>query len=624
MFVTFVFSYSMSKRLIYISISLITAALLCVVSFQVAWYSNAHALKKQLLERSIQDALRDVVTMVETREAADIITDRIKFFAAPVSPMDEDIAQEYVAEVGIPPEPVIPVGPPAGWHHQPVFESRPAPAIAEKHEALLHLDSLKKHVKSLRLQKRSMQDFAMNILVMDSQRHALNAAAFTFNDSVSRVMISNLPPLLPGSFQSDLSRLRIDSLVSNGVRGMNFTMSGDSFMRVFNYQIPDIPAEKQQSKKRLPVKPAKKVLVKQRLNDVLNKLVKEMELKDKSPESRVPYDTLKTYISRALANHGILEEFLFEVSDSATQGATAMDTTRGETFCILLNPNDISGNAFALKLIIPGQEKRIFKSMTMHLAGSFVFTLIICCAFAYTIYVMIRQKKIADIRNDFINNMTHELKTPIATISLAADTISNSHTLTDSEKVRYYTSVIKEENSRMNSQVERVLQLALTDKNNFELSLAECYLNEMVLRALNTFRVIIEAEQRHIILDLEKEDVVLMADCFHLENAITNIIDNAIKYSGEKSTIKISTIWHAQTAELRIADEGIGMKKEVQKKVFDKFYREQQGNLHDIKGFGIGLSYVKNVIDAHKGKISLHSIPSKGTTFSITLQRKQG
>jgi two-component system, OmpR family, phosphate regulon sensor histidine kinase PhoR len=617
----------MSKRIIYSSILLITAALLCVISLQVSWYNNAHALKTELFERSVQDALRDVVTQIENREAADVITDKLEFYTMPApvdvppSPRKKKVSKpgpvpDPPSPVTIPPMPAVaelPEMPPVPtiWVDNPSPLSNTKERIIVNCYEAVYSDSLHK--------TEPVDHFVLsNATTRYSSLSQIKDSVYTFIDTMTwptrdfprgmaRLLTSDIHPAVRNRAQVYISVYDNGKYISVQKHKAGTKMTS---VQQASSQQPQPPAA---------IKPQKPV--KKKLDEVLNKLVKEIEYKERSQEARLPEDTLARYITQALNNQGIQEPFIFSVKTD-TKAKSAIDSANGKQFSIALYPNDIEHKTSMLQIIIPGQDDRIFKSMAMHLMGSFLFTMLIIFAFAYTIYVMMKQKKIAEIRNDFINNMTHEFKTPIATISLAADTISNNQTLSDSERVKHYTSVIKEENRRMNSQVEKVLQLALTDKNTFRLNLATCSLHELVMNALNKFNMIIESDQRKTELHFHAGNDAVVADCFHLENAIANIIDNAIKYSASGSQLTISTKETVDSIRLEIADEGIGMKKEVQKKVFDKFYRAQQGNLHDVKGFGIGLSYVKNIIDAHKGGIGLHSIHGKGTTFVVTLHKK--
>ncbi len=217
--------------------------------------------------------------------------------------------------------------------------------------------------------------------------------------------------------------------------------------------------------------------------------------------------------------------------------------------------------------------------------------------------------------------MTHEFKTPIATISLAVDAVNNPQVLHDEEKLRYYSGIIKEENKRMNAQVEKVLQVALTERNDFELHRQNLDLHEVIRQALSNFEFQLTQNNAGITSNLKAGNSILNGDEFHLLHAISNIIDNAIKYSASPAVISIETWNEENNLFIKISDKGTGMSKETQKKIFDKFYRAQSGNIHDVKGFGLGLSYAKNIFEKHYGTIKVDSESNKGSAFTITFKQ---
>ena len=232
---------------------------------------------------------------------------------------------------------------------------------------------------------------------------------------------------------------------------------------------------------------------------------------------------------------------------------------------------------------------------------------------------MLNQKKLSEIKSDFINNMTHEFKTPLATISLAVDALRNEKVQADKEKTKYFSSIIKEENLRMNKHVETILQAALMERQELQLNLISLHVHTVIQSILDNYALQLQDKQGNIQLLLNAKNDVINADEVHFSNLVSNLIDNAIKYSGDKPKIVISTHSTKKHLIVRVADNGIGMSKETVKRIFEKFYRAHTGNLHDVKGFGLGMSYVKTVIDAHKGKIKVESTLGKGSVFTVEL-----
>ncbi|WP_288096790.1 HAMP domain-containing sensor histidine kinase [Hydrotalea sp.] len=272
-----------------------------------------------------------------------------------------------------------------------------------------------------------------------------------------------------------------------------------------------------------------------------------------------------------------------------------------------------------LIIIVPDFQKQVWDSLKWIIAGAAVFMLIIIAAFFVTLRTLLNQKKLSEIKSDFINNMTHEFKTPLATISLAVDAIRNEKVQSDREKLNYFSGIIKEENKRMNKHVETILQAAITEKQELQLKKIQLHLHELIRKIVENYQLQLKEKEAKVVLQLNAKNDMLVADEVHFSNLLSNLIDNAIKYSKDNLEIKITTHSTNKYIVIMIEDNGIGMSKETMKRVFEKFYRAHTGNVHNVKGFGLGMSYVKTVIDAHKGKIRVDSTLGKGTTFTIEM-----
>ncbi|HOY17780.1 MAG TPA: HAMP domain-containing sensor histidine kinase [Haliscomenobacter sp.] len=271
-----------------------------------------------------------------------------------------------------------------------------------------------------------------------------------------------------------------------------------------------------------------------------------------------------------------------------------------------------------LRVYFPNRTNIILSSLWKNATGTALFAAIILSCFAYTLTVIFRQKKLSEMKTDFINNMTHEFKTPIATISLASDSIVSPMILSNPEKVQRFANIIKQENKRMNSQVEKVLQMALLDKRDFSLKLTELNLHEIIQAAVENISLRVEKRDGVVKTILNASRPSIEGDLTHVANVINNLLDNADKYSPDKPEITVMTRNISNGVEVTVQDNGIGISKEARKQIFDKFYRVPTGNLHDVKGFGLGLSYVKAMMTAHKGSVEVKSEPGKGSSFVLT------
>ena len=320
---------------------------------------------------------------------------------------------------------------------------------------------------------------------------------------------------------------------------------------------------------------------------------------------------IETPFEFAIINNGKVEEGTFTKSDK--------NDFLKSNYMVRLFPDNIIGREMILSVIFPERTNYVLGSMTWLLGGSLLFSLIILATFAMSLFFIIRQKKISEMKSDFLNNMTHEFKTPIATISLAADTITNPKVINDENSIRHFIGMIKKENSRMNKKVETILQIASLDKKEIEFRYENLSLHSVIERAVDTIEIQIHQKNGKITLNLNAEEPVIYGDQEHLTNLVNNLLDNAIKYSPEKPDIRVETRNNEKGIILSVEDKGIGMSKNVQSKIFERFYRQSSGNIHDVKGFGLGLNYVRAIIDAHRGNVGVTSEPGKGSRFEIFL-----
>jgi two-component system, OmpR family, phosphate regulon sensor histidine kinase PhoR len=272
-----------------------------------------------------------------------------------------------------------------------------------------------------------------------------------------------------------------------------------------------------------------------------------------------------------------------------------------------------------LVVIVPHQSSIVFKEILWPIIGAIVFTLIIIAAFFLTLRTLFVQKKLGEIKSDFINNMTHEFKTPLATISLAVDALKNPKVVGDKAKTDYFTGVIKEENIRMNKQVETILQASLLEKNEVQLNQKKFAVHEFITDAINNIMLPLEGKGGKLDVHLDAKNDMLLVDEVHFTNIVNNLLDNALKYSKDVPLITLTTYNTDTNFCIKIEDNGIGMNKDTLSHIFEKFYRAHTGNVHNVKGFGLGLSYVKTMVEAHKGSIKAESIVGKGSAFIVSL-----
>ncbi len=316
------------------------------------------------------------------------------------------------------------------------------------------------------------------------------------------------------------------------------------------------------------------------------------------------------------------------VKDGVVQDGTFKKTEKKDflksNYMVRLFPGNIIRQDLILSVIFPQRTNYVLGSISWLLGGSLVFSLFILATFGLSLYFIIRQKKISEIKSDFINNMTHEFKTPIATISLAADTITNPKVINNEASIKHFISMIKKENSRMNKKVETILQIASLDKKEIEFRFEPVSVHTIIEHAVETVEIQVQQRNGRINLNLAAEEPLIYGDSEHLANLVNNLLDNAIKYSDDSPEITICTRNIDGGIILSVEDKGIGMNKSVQSKIFERFYRQNSGNVHDVKGFGLGLNYARAIIEAHKGNITVFSEPGKGSRFEVFLPINMG
>lgn len=327
---------------------------------------------------------------------------------------------------------------------------------------------------------------------------------------------------------------------------------------------------------------------------------------------------LKTQLTQNLVNTPF--EFAVYNNNLATkirsEGFTYDNST---TFNHTLFENSNGETRYQLLITFPKKKTFLFSSIVGITSLSLIFTLIIIIAYLSAINQLIKQKQISEIKTDFINNMTHEFKTPIATINLALDAIKNPKIFSDPEKVQRYLKMIRDENKRMHAQVENVLQISKLDKKELEINKDQADIHEVIEDAIEHVHLIIEAREGKLTRHFHANRTTALLNDVHFTNVLVNILDNAIKYSPDEPVIDIYTENVKDFILIKITDKGLGMSKNTQKRIFEKFYREHTGDIHNVKGHGLGLAYVKRIIDDHNCHIYVESEKGKGSTFIIKM-----
>ncbi|MFT3795967.1 sensor histidine kinase [Flavobacterium sp.] len=360
--------------------------------------------------------------------------------------------------------------------------------------------------------------------------------------------------------------------------------------------------------------------------DILDNAQFEIFFKDiasaKPLQERVSKEELQKLLFAELNEYGVKTPFEFGIYSNGLATKIQSDKFRyakNDTYTIPIFTDNEGNNKYQLLVSFPHKEKFLFSELVGITVLSIVFTLIIIIAYSSALNQLIRQRHISEIKTDFINNMTHEFKTPIATINLALDAIKNPKIIEDKEKVHRYLQMIRDENKRMHAQVENVLRISKLEKKELDITKESNNIQDIIDDAIDHVNLIIEDREGSITTHYNATRTTVLLNDVHFTNVIVNILDNAIKYSPEAPKIDVYTENVKDFVIIKVKDQGAGMSKVAQKRIFEKFYREHTGDLHNVKGHGLGLAYVKRIIDDHNGQIFVESEKGKGSTFIIKI-----
>ena len=339
-------------------------------------------------------------------------------------------------------------------------------------------------------------------------------------------------------------------------------------------------------------------------------------------QDRVSKEEINKLLSNELEEYGVNTPYEFNVYSNGLATKIKSEHFRYDkysTYSIPIFIDNDGNNKYNLHVNFPQKKKFLFREIVGITILSIIFTLVIIIAYSNALHQLMKQRQISEIKTDFINNMTHEFKTPIATINLALDAIKNPKVIDDKEKVFRYLQMIRDENKRMHAQVENVLRISKLEKRELDISKVSYNVQQIIEDAIEHINLIVEDRNGTITTHFEANRTTVLLNDVHFTNVIVNILDNAIKYSPDVPVITIYTENIKDFILIKIKDQGAGMNKTAQKRIFEKFYREHTGDLHNVKGHGLGLAYVKRIVEDHNGEVFVDSEKGKGSTFIIKL-----
>jgi two-component system phosphate regulon sensor histidine kinase PhoR len=359
------------------------------------------------------------------------------------------------------------------------------------------------------------------------------------------------------------------------------------------------------------------------VNEVVDELILLGETQN--VEERIDESELNKNLKINLLNKGISADYVFGVKSEArdtilfVKNSDQISELNKSSYTAQLFPEEVFRSANYLILSFPNRTGYLQRSVSTTLLISLLFIFSIIFLYYKTVHILLRQKKLAEIKNDLINNITHEFKTPISTIALAAEALQEPELNKNKAAIKKYSSMIKQENHRLKNMVDSLLNTALLENGEYSLKESEIDIHSLIQNLVRSNKLRLDTTNAEIVLELRADNHQVFADKLHITNILNNILDNALKYSVYKPLIKISSFNTSDGISISISDNGIGIDKHQQKKIFDTFYRVPTGNIQDVRGYGIGLSYVKKLVEAHGGTITVESKLNKGTTFNLYL-----
>ena len=612
----------MKKKSISLIIGLMTLALLGVMGMQYYFLRQSFQLKSQLFDQNVNEALGNVVAKLEKLDANNFLTNKAEIRHR----VQESTERRLVSA----PKPRV--------KPRPVKKKEPVETYASM----------------LKTEQRKADSI---FFLRDSLYRLRNPNIIAFSDAITAAELKNMEYKLQVDiiqFEDALGQIheRTQQTLSKALRSpaVNEMVNASSFRRdsVRQYIIIDpqtgkpsvytlarpkltnisrpTPPPQPKEPERVKVKKVKEYFDAEKENrDLFEDLATEYQQVYMPLNKRVHPLILDSMLRNELQNQSINSYFEYKVTSARrdslifTRASTNSPFLPFNTYQTALFPKDMIRDTGLLTITFPEKNNIILANLTamMGLSGGLLLILLFC--FGYTIHSILQQKKLSEMKTDFINNMTHEFKTPVATIMIASEALKDPELSEDKTRVDRLANIIYDENVRLGNHIERVLNIAKIDKGDLKLEHKEVEMNDLLAAIIDSMALQLEKRNATVDLQLNATNAMVMGDELHLSNVIFNLIDNANKYSKGDPEIKITTQNVGKNLVIKVADKGIGMNRDQQAKIFSQFYRIPTGNLHDVKGFGLGLSYVNDIVKRLKGTIKVRSEKDRGSEFEITL-----
>lgn len=605
----------MKKKSISLIIGSMSLALVGVVAMQYYFIRESYRLKSQLFDQSVNESLNAVVSALEKRDALLFLKkkaeEQIKLEQTKKSleEKNEQLASSQAQQ----------------FAQRLKIRQQKIDKDFRRRDSLLR----QRYPKALVIDNTFYETYFKNpntwnrVKLQVKLEQSIDAYGRIFQDEVRQLYVENPDP----ADQQRLSRKAPSDTVHYLVEDPALGFQVISLPKVS----PKLKMTLEEEEQRLSKKVNKfldSIKILKQKTAVFEDLANEYEQADIPLRKRINPRLIDSLLHKELRNRGISLPFNYQVklieSDSVIFAHAVTQTSlishpSQSYYQAALFPKELIREAGILTIAFPTRSSQMFKSMDAILASSAGLLLVLTGCFAYTIFIIFRQKKISEMKTDFINNMTHEFKTPVATIMIASEALKDPEVVEDKQRLDRLADIIYDENVRLGNHIERVLNIAKIDRDDLRIEHVPVEMNDLIAAVADSMALQFQKNEAAVNLDLSAQRSTVKGDELHLSNVIFNLLDNALKYSPLPPQINISTYNSGKNLIIKIADKGMGMNRDQLSKIFDQFYRIPTGNLHDVKGFGLGLNYVHNIVKSLNGTIKVKSEKDKGSEFEISL-----
>ncbi|MFM6976313.1 MAG: sensor histidine kinase [Sphingobacteriaceae bacterium] len=594
----------MKKKSIVLIISLMAFALMGVLGMQWYFLSQSYHLKSQLFDQSVNESLNNVVRKLEKQDAFNFL-------------LHKAVDTQKIHK---------PIPPPSLFVKHKI-KRNPSSYAAYLKKQQFKADSLF-NIRDSLLRSRYPLVLAYNESEPEENNLDLQVEVMQYEDALGQIHQQTLTRRVPGiNFRKKIKSniLKQDSIRQYVVFD---PQTGPRLVTLARPQLSDIQrTDTPRARKSHEIRYVKKFLdsVQDDKRNIIQDLAQEFKQTAIPLKERIQPLLLDSLLRSELKNKGIGGDFSYQVSLTNSDSVIFRKASNSSQFIpansykTQLFPKDMLRESGWLMISFPNKNNYILSNMVWIMALSGALLLVLLFSFGYTLQMIIRQKKVSEMKTDFINNMTHEFKTPVATIMIASEALKDEEVQLDKSRIDRLAGIIYDENVRLGNHIERVLNIARIDKEDLKLDLKEVEVNVLLAAVADSMSLQLQKSGAEITLNLAAENDKIWGDELHLSNVIFNLLDNALKYCQSQPIIELSTFNSGKNLIIRVKDNGIGMSRDQLAKIFDQFYRIPTGNVHDVKGFGLGLSYVNTIIKQFKGQIKVKSEKDKGSEFEISL-----